>query len=107
MFVPVLPTTPFLLVAAGCFVRASPPLHRRLVESGTFGPLLGEWERHRSIPWRTKLTAIALMSVSIAASIVFVVRPWPLQVALGVVGIVVGTWLYRVPSRDRPRQRTR
>jgi uncharacterized membrane protein YbaN (DUF454 family) len=107
MFVPVLPTTPFLLLAAACFVRASPTLHRRLVESAAFGPLIVEWERHRSIPWRTKLTAIALMSASIAASIVFFVRPWPLQVALGMLGIAVGTWLYRVPSRDRPRRRTR
>ncbi|MBK7333843.1 MAG: YbaN family protein [Betaproteobacteria bacterium] len=57
-FVPVLPTTPFLLVAAACFARASPKLDRMLTGSATFGPTILEWRRHRSIPWRTKLVAI-------------------------------------------------
>ena len=76
---PVLPTTPFMLLAAFCFMRASPRLHQRLLRSRTFGPMIREWEQHRAIPWRTKLTAIALMSVTMAASIYLFVRPWPLQ----------------------------
>ena len=102
MFLPVLPTTPFLLLAAACFVRASPRVHLRLVQSKLFGPTLVEWERHRSIRWRAKLTAIGMMSLSIAVSIVLFVRPWPYQVALGVLGIALAVWLYRIPSRDRP-----
>jgi hypothetical protein len=41
------------------------------------------------------------MSVTIAASIYFVVRPWPLQLALGLLGLGLAIWLYRIPSRDR------
>ena len=101
-FVPVLPTTPFLLVAAACFARASPKLDRMLTGSATFGPTILEWRRHRSIPWRTKLVAIGLMSVMIAVSAVLFVRPWWAQALLVAVGAATGAWLWRIPSRDRP-----
>jgi uncharacterized membrane protein YbaN (DUF454 family) len=101
-FLPVLPTTPFLLVAAACFARASPRLYRMLAESKTFGPALTEWRRHRSIPWRTKLYAIALMSVSIVASAMLFVEPWWGKAAMLALGATLATWLWRVPSRDRP-----
>jgi len=103
LVLPVLPTTPFMLLAAFCFARASPALHRRLVESRLFGPTIREWQRHHAIPWRTKLTAIALMSATLTVSIVFFVRPLALQLALAALGVVLAAWLYRIPSRDRPR----
>ena len=103
LVLPVLPTTPFMLLAAFCFARASPALHRRLVESRHFGPTIGEWQRHRSIPWRTKLLAIALMVASLGISIVFFVRPPVLQILLAGLGVALALWLYRTPSRDRPR----
>jgi uncharacterized membrane protein YbaN (DUF454 family) len=73
-----------------------------LLASRTFGPMIREWRAHRSIPWRTKIVAIALMSTTLAASIVFYVRPWGLQVALALAGAALATWMYRIPSRDRP-----
>lgn len=102
VFLPVLPTTPFLLLAAACFARASPRLYRRLADSRTFGPVLREWRRHGSIPWRAKLAGITLMSVSIVVSATFFVRPWWGKVALLALGVAVGAWLYGIPSRDRP-----
>jgi uncharacterized membrane protein YbaN (DUF454 family) len=101
-FLPVMPTTPFLLVAAACFARASPKLDRMLTGSATFGPTILEWRRHRSIPWRTKLVAIGLMSAMIAVSAVLFVRPWWAQALLVAVGAATGAWLWRIPSRDRP-----
>jgi uncharacterized membrane protein YbaN (DUF454 family) len=100
---PVLPTTPFVLLSAACFARSSPRFHRWLLRHRTFGPIVSEWERHRAIPWRTKLWAIALMSATLAASIVFFVKqPW-LQAALAAFGVAMAIWLYRRPSRDRPK----
>ena len=101
-FLPVLPTTPFLLVAAACFARASPKLDRMLTESKTFGPTILEWRAHRSIPWRTKLVAIGLMSAMIALSATFFVNPWWAKALLLLVGVATGAWLWRIPSRDRP-----
>ena len=102
--VPVLPTTPFLLLAAACFARSSPRFYRWLLEHPSFGPLVREWREHRSIPYRTKLLAIALMSATLAASIVFFVRNAYLQAGLAVLGVALAAWLYSIPSRDRPRR---
>ena len=101
---PVLPTTPFLLLAAACFARSSKRFYDWLLDHPSFGPLVREWREHRSIPWRTKLFAIALMSGTLAASIVFFVKAPYLQAALGALGVALAVWLYRVPSRDRPRR---
>ena len=98
---PVLPTTPFVLLAAACFARSSKRFHDWLLGHRSFGPLVREWQEHRSIPYRTKLTAIVLMALSLGASIVFFVpRGWP-QAALAVFGMALAVWLYRLPSRDR------
>ncbi len=104
LVLPVLPTTPFMLLAAACFARSSPRFHRWLLHHRTFGPIVSEWERHRAIPWRTKLWAIALMSTTLAVSIVFFVRPPGLKAALALFGVGLAIWLCRVPSRDRPKR---
>lgn len=98
---PLLPTTPFMLLAAGCYVRASPRFYNWLLNTRTFGPLIREWRQYRSIPWRTKLTAISLMVVTLSTSIVFFVKQPYLQIATGLFGCVLAIWLYRIPSRDR------
>jgi uncharacterized protein len=99
---PVLPTTPFMLLAAACFARSSPRFHQWLLRHRTFGPIVSEWERHRAIPYRTKIWGIVLMSMTLAASITFFVRPVWLKAALAVFGVAMAVWLYRRPSRDRP-----
>jgi len=102
IFLPVLPTTPFLLVAAACFARASRRFYNALLNSPLFGTAILEWHEHRAIAWRTKLTAISLMSLTLAASIVFFVEnPW-LRLALALLGVALAAWLYRIPSRDAP-----
>ena len=100
IFLPLLPTTPLMLLAAACFARSSRRFHDWLLANRTFGPLIREWEKHRSIPRRTKLMAIGLMSLTLAVSIVFFVRPAWLQALLVVLGVLLAIWLYRIPSRD-------
>jgi len=100
IFLPLLPTTPLMLLAAACFARSSRRFHDWLLANRTFGPLILEWERHRSIPRRTKLTAIALMSATLGVSIVFFVEPRWLQGLLAVFGVALAIWMYRIPSRD-------
>lgn len=101
--VPVLPTTPFLLLAAACYARGSQRCYDWLLANPTFGPLIREWQQHRAIPWRTKITGIVLMSATLAASIVFFVELVWLKVLLAMLGVALGLWLANVPSRDRPR----
>ena len=61
---PLLPTTPFLLLAAMCASRSSPALHAWLYGHPRFGPLLGDWRDHRAIRPRAKMTALALIALS-------------------------------------------
>lgn len=103
LFLPLLPTTPFLLLAAACYARGSRRFYDWLLANRTFGPLIHEWRKHRSIPYRTKLSAIALMSGTLGVSIVFFVRPLWLQLALTAMGVALAVWMYRIPSRDRTK----
>jgi len=64
-FLPLLPTTPFLLVAATCFAKSSPRMHKMLLANKVFGPMIYHWEQSRSIPKRAKI--IALSSIVIAS----------------------------------------
>ena len=103
LFLPVLPTTPFLLAAAACFARASERFYNWLLNHRVFGPTVVEWRRHRAIPYRTKLFAIALMVLTLSASTIFFVRSPQVQAGLAVLGLLLAVWMWRIPSRDRPR----
>jgi uncharacterized membrane protein YbaN (DUF454 family) len=99
IFLPVLPTTPLVLLAAACFARSYRPFHEWLIAHRLFGPIVREWHEHRSIPYRTKLFAIGMMAGALTVSIVFFVdQPW-LKAALAVFGVGLGAWMYRLPSR--------
>jgi len=98
LVLPVLPTTPFVLLAAACYLRASERLHRRLVTSRTFGPTIIAWQEHGAIPPRAKVIAIALIALTFGLSVLFVVEPPLMRAGLVALGIVLSVWLLRRPS---------
>lgn len=57
IFLPLLPTVPFVLLAAFCFSKGSPRLHLWLLARPHVGPMIRDWERNRSIPRRAKIAA--------------------------------------------------
>ena len=102
IFLPLLPTAPLVILAAACFARAYRPFHEWLLAHRWFGPMLREWYHHRSVRYRTKLLAIAMMLVSFTGTIVFIVRPVWAKVLLAVFALAVAVFIYRLPSRDGP-----
>ncbi len=101
-FLPVLPTTPFLLLAATCFARSSPALHRRLLANRIFGPYLSEWHHNRTVPREAKRKAYGLIVCSFGVSIALVEVMW-LRGVLGVVGaLLIGflAWLPTAPLEE-------
>ncbi len=104
LVLPVLPATPFFLLAAACFARGSARFYNWLLNHRVVGPTVREWQLHRSIPYRTKLWAIALMSGTLAISTIFFVEDLLLQALLAALGLLLAIWLWRVPSRDAPQR---
>lgn len=93
---PLLPTVPFLLLAAFCFARSHPAWEQRLLNHPTYGPPLRQWRTRRAISRKAKLAALTAMGASIALSLVFVGWPWALVpvVACG----ISGSWIWTRPE---------
>jgi len=96
---PGLPTTPFVLLAAACFARASPRLHGWLTTHRYLGPMVRDWEANRSLPLRVKWIAITMMGTMVLLwACQFNGRAW-LQGAVLALGLV-GAWVvWRIPTR--------
>ncbi len=96
---PGLPTTPFILLAAACYAKASPRLHTWLLNHRWMGPMLRDWERDHSLTRRTKTVAVLSMAIMVGFSI-WSFRSKPvvqaLLLATAGVGIVV---VLRIPTR--------
>ena len=100
IFVPVLPTTPFLLLATACYARSSRRFYNWLMNHPAFGPLIIEWRTYRSIPWRVKMIAVTTMVLTFGSSILFFIKDGRMQLAMAVFGLIMAIRLYRIPSRD-------
>lgn len=61
VLLPLLPTTPLLLLAAACFARSSEKCHQWLINHRIFGPIIRNWEEQRCIPLKAKLTAVGMI----------------------------------------------
>ncbi|MEP5152910.1 YbaN family protein [Planktotalea sp.] len=66
---PVLPTTPFVILAAFAFGKSSPRLHQWLINLPAFGPMIKDWEAHGAIPVRAKMIACSMMAAVFAISL--------------------------------------
>lgn len=94
---PLVPTTPFLVVAAYAFTRASPRLHAWLHAHPCLGRLLKNWQRHRSIDSGTKATATLTMAVTLAASWLLGI-PYPVLAAQAAVLAAAALFVLTRPS---------
>ncbi|WP_298920048.1 YbaN family protein [uncultured Roseobacter sp.] len=97
---PVLPTTPFVILAAFAFGRSSPRLEAWLKQSQTFGPLIAQWREHGAIAPRHKLMAVAMMGAALALSFALDVKPAVLLVQTACLGLA-GAFVLTRPSGPR------
>ncbi len=93
---PLLPTTPFILLASACFMRGSPAFHQWLHNHKTFGPILDNWHKHRAVTSKVKKRGAIFIALSFMVSIVVVPFVW-VKIGLLVMLIVLLSWFMRLP----------
>ena len=97
IFVPLLPTTPFLLLASACFLRGSERLHRWLLSQGTLGEYIRRYEAGEGIPRRAKIVGIGMLWISIGFGVFRVEPVWARLVMLAI-ATAVTIYLLRLPT---------
>ncbi len=104
VLVPLLPTTPFLLLASACFLRSSDRLHRWLLGNRIFGDYLRRYRNGEGLPLSSKVTTLVLLWASLGASAFWAVpgRLWWVKLLLLGVGIGVTVHILRIKTRRQP-----
>jgi hypothetical protein len=97
IFLPLLPTTPFVLLAAFCFSRGSERCERWLLTHPRLGPIVRDWRAERAVPLRAKQLAWLMMAITCVWSVVTL--PGRVAWLPALVCTVVAVWLWRLPTR--------
>lgn len=98
LFLPVLPTVPFLLLALACFSRSSERFTAWLLGHGHLGPLLRPYLHGQGLPRAAKIKAIALLWGSIGMSVLFLLELLWLKALLLIIALAVTLYLCRLPE---------
>ena len=98
ILLPLLPTTPFVLLAAGCFSASSPRLYRRLEQSRLFGEYLRNYRDKTGISRGARFRALFFLWLTIGISLFFL-RPLHLRIVLGAVCLCVTIHLLTIPKQ--------
>ncbi|WP_232465145.1 YbaN family protein [Oleiphilus messinensis] len=94
IFLPLLPTTPFILLAAGCFARSSERFHHWLVSHPNLGPIVKTWESGDGISIEVRNRIILVMWAGMAISMIIVAKFWA-TLFLCTTGVCVSIYLFR------------
>ncbi len=97
IILPVLPTTPFVLLAAGIFSISSPERAKKLEQSKIFGSYLRHWRTHQGIPLRIKIRAIVSVWIGLIVSIV-IAQSKVVLIILPIIGIIVSLHLILIKT---------
>ena len=96
-FLPILPTVPFILLAAFCFARGYPPLYHWLRDRSLFASVLQDWERERAVSRSAKRKALTMIALSFALALYFAPSVW-LKLLLLLIGFSVATFMATRPE---------
>lgn len=98
IFLPILPTTPFILLAAWLFARSSKRFHKWLVEHPRFGPILVMWGDERGITRSVRNRILFYMWSGMMLSMLIVGKWWAI-VMLSTIGLCMTIYLFRITTR--------
>jgi len=98
MFLPILPTTPFVLLSAYLFSKSSHKLHTWIKSNKIFGPLIERWEKHGVISIRAKTLSTTMMILLFSYTVIFVPVAAAIKIIIVTIGIAVLTFIWTRPS---------
>ncbi|MDX3910457.1 MAG: YbaN family protein [Sphingobium sp.] len=93
---PLLPTVPFIILAAFCFARSSPKLERQLLEHRHFGPHIQRWRSDGAVSRKGKRAATAAFAMSALLGLLF--APWPFSLVPTAAAVIGGIWIWGRPE---------
>lgn len=93
IFIPLLPTTPFLLLAAALYFRGSPRMYNWLLSHKKLGPYIRHFREERSIPLRAKILSVSLLWITSLHCILFLLPAYWMKGLLGIIAIGVTCYL--------------
>ncbi|MFC2391177.1 MAG: YbaN family protein [Bacteroidota bacterium] len=99
IFVPVLPTTPFLLASVALFAKSSPKLYYKLLNNKYLGEYIKNFRVHKSIPLKTKIFAISVLWISIATSIIFFIKILWVKILVAAIAAIVTFHISKFKTR--------
>lgn len=98
IFLPLLPTTPFLLLTAACYARGSSRLHNWLLNNKLFGKYIRNYREGKGIPARSKVLALTLLWLTIGFSIFYVIPILIVQIILLTIATLVSIYIISLPT---------
>lgn len=98
IFLPLLPTTPFVLLTALCWAKSSPRFHAWLLAHKFFGPIVNNWEKGRVIPFKMKLLSTVMMNGAIFTTVFTLpADKWWLKIIMACISIGTTIWIWSFP----------
>lgn len=105
IFLPLLPTVPFVLLAAACFSRGSTRMHSWLLRLPFAGKVIDDYEQGRGVPRRAKLAALLMLWSGMTISAIFMAPPLAVLLLLATIAIVASVIIVRLPKEQRPLEK--
>ena len=96
IFIPILPTTPFLLISAALFARSSKKFYNWLINNKIFGTYIKNYREGKGIPLKSKVITIALLWITIGCSVIFAIDIFWVRVILVIIAIGVTIHIIRI-----------
>lgn len=103
VFIPVLPTTPFLLLSAACFLRSSKRMYNWLFSNRFFGEYLMNYREGRGLSLGAKLFTLALLWLTISYSALYIIDFWVVQALLFIIAIAMSAHIILLPTLRKPK----
>lgn len=99
IFLPILPTTPFILLTAACYARSSEKAHNWLMNNRIFGRIISDYKNKQGVPLKIKIYVISLLWITISISALLLINIFLIKILLFIIAISVTIHILRFKTK--------